>query len=216
MIPKVIHQIWLGPNDIPAEFVKFQSLWRELYNDYEHVLWDDSLLQQHGIISDKIKPLYDSIPVFSGKCDLARYEILNRFGGIYLDMDNEPLRRMEFLDDPTLRFFAGKQIPTEIANGLFGCEPETPILTSVLAEIVDHVKSSVNPDWNLRCHELTGPIFFTKICNRFCSDTGYLFLNPSGFYPYLPHEKARRHEDFKKTSPESYSVHHWAHSWKKT
>lgn len=44
MIPKILHYIWLGPNDIPALEKKCIDTWK-LYNpDYTIIKWDESNL----------------------------------------------------------------------------------------------------------------------------------------------------------------------------
>ena len=40
-IPKLIHQIWVGPNPIPPKSVEYMKRIKELHPDFEHRLWTD-------------------------------------------------------------------------------------------------------------------------------------------------------------------------------
>lgn len=213
MIPKIIHQIWIGGKQISKRNSGFTSEWRSMYSDYIYSWWDDAKVEAECIIPEDKKELYYSKDFpFAFKADILRYELIRKFGGIYIDVDTEPLRKMgdEVLEG---NFFAGFQNNIEIAIGIFGAIPNCPLIVDVCDNLVPNVKEKLSQGCKEFVDQLTGPIFFTKICKKYFGLTGFKFFPPRYFYPYWFTESHRANEDFKATCPEAYSVHHWTKSW---
>lgn len=215
MIPKIIHHIWIGNNPLPNEFKEFRNKWMNLYEDYNFIFWNDELVEASNIVDDSIKEYYYSNYKLAFKADLLRFKILEKFGGLYLDTDTEPLRKMpeDFLK---YKFFAGRQRPhPQVAIGLMASEPDNNLVKYYNYKMLENIR--LNTDENgLVSQELwriTGPEYFDKICDEYINVDGYKFFNSDYFYPYGWTELDRRHEDFYNTSPNSYSVHHWTMSW---
>ena len=215
MIPKLIHHIWIGNKSIPDEFISFRDKWKLMYPDYNFIFWTDELVESSTIIDDSIKKYYYSDYKIAFKADLLRFKILQKFGGLYIDSDTEPLKKMpdSFLN---YKFFAGRQIPYyEVAIGILGSEPNNKLVNDYNIEVLDNIKLNTD-DNNIVSNELwkiTGPSFFNQLCNRYVNDIEYNFFENKYFYPYGWTEPNRKFENFSTTCPESYSVHHWAHSW---
>jgi mannosyltransferase OCH1-like enzyme len=215
MIPKTIHHIWIGNNPLPVEFKQFRNKWMELYPDYNFIFWNDEMIESSNLLDDSIKKYYYSDYKIAFKVDLLRFKILKKFGGLYIDCDTEPLKRMpdNFLN---YKFFAGRQIPyTEVAIGILGSEPDNQLVNDYNTEVLESIK--LNTDENgvvsNELWKITGPSFFNQLCNRYIDDIEYKFFENKYFYPYGWDELNRRFENFSITCPDAYSVHHWAHSW---
>jgi mannosyltransferase OCH1-like enzyme len=216
MIPRIIHQIWVGNNPLPEEFKKFSDMWKSMYPDFEYVLWNDLKVHDEEIISfDKKQYYFDSSFPFAFKADILRYEIIRKYGGVYIDIDTEPLKRMDD-EISTLSFFSGIQNNGEVAIGIFGAEKNNELMNKVCDNWMSRVDYLINHNGMTKkeVHFLTGPVYFTYWCKSYFGKPGYKFFDPKYFYPYWFLEKHRRNESFKDTSPEAYSVHHWYHSWK--
>jgi mannosyltransferase OCH1-like enzyme len=215
MIPKIIHHIWIGNKSFPEEFKEFRYKWIDMYPDYNFIFWNEKLVESSKLIDESIFKYYYSDCKIALKSDLLRFKILEKFGGIYIDTDTEPLKKMgdEFLND---EFFSGIQKPySQIAIGMMGSEPNNKLVkeynTSVLYNIEDNIKQ--NGKLTDELWKITGPQFFDEICNKYKELNGYRFYESDYFYPYGWNELERRYENFKETCPHAYSVHHWAHSW---
>lgn len=213
MIPKIIHQIWIGDDPIQKEHAAFIQKWKEMYSEYVHILWDNKWVQATQIIPErKRKYFYEEYPI-ALKADILRYEILRRFGGIYVDVDTEPLRRMGNIQR-FCNFFSGRQPNGQVAIGIIGSEPESRLMvdvcTTVGYNIEDRLIRGCKMEW---VDQLTGPEFFTRICKEHRHDPGCQIYDSKFFYPYSFDEMHRRNEDFKTTCPEAYSVHHWTKKW---
>ena len=104
IIPKKIHQVWIG-SDFPKKYQKWADSWKIKNPDFEYFLWDEKEILKLGLDAEKE---YRSTNNFGIKSDIARYEILNRFGGVYVDTDFECLKP---LDPKFLTYdFVGSQV----------------------------------------------------------------------------------------------------------
>lgn len=216
MIPKKIHFIWIGNNEIPISSKNYIKNWLEIYNDYEIIIWNDKMVDDCNLIPDFLKDIYYKSKlnvVF--KCDILRYLIINKYGGLYFDVDFECIKKIPdyFLN---FNFLGGIQNNGEVAIGFFAAKPNTLILNETIESIPNSVNYAIKNNFyfNENIHKITGPEFFNKITLKYFSNQDYFFFTKEYFYPYWFIEKERRYENFKITSPISYAVHHWQASWK--
>jgi hypothetical protein len=82
-MPKIIHQIWIGPKKRPDIWMDNVKNFALKYG-YEYLLWDDKKVSELKMIN---RDWYEKEPTFNGKSDILRYEILYQNGGIYIDAD---------------------------------------------------------------------------------------------------------------------------------
>lgn len=137
MIPRIIHQIWLGESggdEPPPHFEENGRTWREQNPGWAYRRWSgadvDALFQEHR---PDLLPLYRAYPYWVERADAARYLILSVFGGVYADHDIRCRRPLdEFADaDAVLA-------PTEpfgISNDFMMARPGHPILEKALDEL---------------------------------------------------------------------------------
>lgn len=90
MIPKVIHHF--APNEDkwhPIWKICIQSWYIHYPKDhYEHRFWNDNDVTK--FVNDEYpqyKKIYDKLPLHIMKLDFARYLVIHKFGGLYVDMD---------------------------------------------------------------------------------------------------------------------------------
>ena len=80
----MIHYIWIG-GDIPVKYMPNIKLCAQLNPSYQITYWRDndifSLISKLDLID-----LYNNIS-FIGKCNLAKYVVLAKYGGIVTDLD---------------------------------------------------------------------------------------------------------------------------------
>lgn len=215
MIPKIIHYIWIGNNEYPSQFKHFINLWKEIYPDYNFLFWNNELVENSKIVSDDISKYYYSNYNIALKTDLIRFKILEKFGGIYIDVDNEPLKRMP--DEFILKydFFSAYQPNDEIAIGIMGAQVGEPLVTEYINSSLINIENFIYDDIKKNeIWKMTGPEYFTKFLQSHLNNLKYKFFESKYFYPYWFLESHRRHENFKETCPDAFSVHHWGKSWK--
>tara|TARA_R100001460_G_scaffold44439_1_gene81207 strand:- start:1081 stop:1737 length:657 start_codon:yes stop_codon:yes gene_type:complete len=111
MIPKIIHQLWIGPDPMPKHCVEFCKEMKDMNPEFEHKLWGNEVLKEFK--DDKY--LYSYLELNSGIpiafiCDRIRLLLLKKYGGIYLDVDCKPIKPFSFIFDKLTDqhcFFAG-------------------------------------------------------------------------------------------------------------
>ena len=142
-IPKIIHQIWLGPRTIPEQHLKNSQKWQELHPNWEYKLWREVDIENWSFES---KDLFNKASSYQEKADILRYEILNKHGGLYVDMDYRPLKNFDEIHEKYI--FYGSLEPTgqanpnlTIANSIIASSPNNIILHKTLKEIRDHWES---------------------------------------------------------------------------
>ena len=128
MIPKILHQVWVGPNPPPT---RAMETWRRRHPDWEYRIWTDHTGWEN-------QKAIDAMPEWNGKADIMRYEILYRHGGVVVDADSECLRS---LDDHFLEHIAWACWENEtcrcgvLACGAMGGIPGAPIWYRCIREI---------------------------------------------------------------------------------
>jgi hypothetical protein len=201
-VTKIIHQIWLGDNPKPPEFVKWSKGWRFHHGDWEYKIWTDQNAEQF--------PLYRKLaPLCLGnatRADLLRLVVLAEFGGMYADMDMECLGNFS-------KVLAGK----EFALGASGAHWHTPGhpwgLTSQngwiyaeegssqMAAVIDRIERS-------SFGQLLALTFSGPWLESVAKDSGGVDLLPYQITcPFAPWERPGV------PPADSLAIHHWEGSW---
>ena len=195
-IPKVIHQVWLGSNEMPAEYVEFGESWRRHHPDWEFRLWTD----------DELPPLtcadgFQRCRNFGEASDVLRYDVLHQFGGVYVDTDVECLRPLESLIGEASAFAAYAR-PKLIGSAVVGAVPGHPAIKKTLEVVCAGAGTGRQVD-------ATGPVALTKVLE---SAGDVELFGRETFYPLdyweIPFSEAKP-EDI----GDAYAVHHWHATW---
>ena len=187
MVPRIIHQVWVGPEPLPDEFAAYGATWRRHHPDWEYRLWTDENLPQ-GL---SLAACYERLRSPVERCDLLRLALLAMFGGVYIDTDFECLKPI----DPLLEgvdFFIGDLKPGRPNHALMGASPDHPILRRAMGEVKPREFFGYDK-------AATGPLFF----NGILADYDVRTYPPEYFYPSTVSERER-----------AYAIHHAARTWK--
>jgi hypothetical protein len=84
-IPKIIHQLWVGPNPAP---VKWMNSWKEKNPGWEYRLWDEKAIKKTKWINQKHIDFYMKQGNWPGVSDVCTYEILYNHGGFMPGADS--------------------------------------------------------------------------------------------------------------------------------
>ena len=157
-IPKKIHYCWFGNGEMPEQFKKNIESWQKYCPDYEIIRWDESNY-------DYKKNLYMKQAYEAKKWgfvpDYARLDIINTYGGIYLDTDVELLKPLD--DLLSYQLFCGFESATYVAFGLgFGAKSNHPILQEMM-QVYDEIKF-LGDDGNLNL--LASPTYQTNVLKK--------------------------------------------------
>jgi len=176
MIPKIIHQIWIGDKPQPT---RLTETWRMF--GYEYVLWDEKKIDNLKMVNeDKYNRFYKE-KKFYGAADIARVEILYQYGGIYVDADFERLqdfpKKWHNYDFLCYSPKNKNDFNFRVGNSLFGAKKESEIILEYRNRI--SLTKKINPAWIQ-----IGGSLLTKVLLDFIDNDSFkiLLLPPETFY----------------------------------
>lgn len=171
-IPRQFHWVWLGKEPLPQKDQAWMLSWRRNHPSWRCIIWAEHPAQValEGFETRALPPLvnqhlYDGIErwvrgkaVLAARSDIVRYEIVARYGGVYLDTDVECFRNIdELLQDVTL--FVSDGWGGGECNYMFGAFANHPALWTTVRDLGPHLSA---------CHHQLNPV----------QATGPDYLNP--------------------------------------
>jgi inositol phosphorylceramide mannosyltransferase catalytic subunit len=188
-LPRVFHQIWVGPDPFPDEFLPYQQSWLEHNPGWQLRLWTEDTLPEHA----RRPEIFEQLRNPAERSDILRFELLWQHGGIYTDCDFECLRPIEPLLDE-VRFFAGYRKPGHLSNAILGATPHHPLVDRALDQIRPRTTyGTLDKDG-------TGPTFLDRLI---ATDPTATLFDHTVFYPRTLDQRRTAH-----------AVHHKTRSWK--
>lgn len=161
-IPKIIHQIWIGPKPMPS---KFMDTFRDKHPDFEYIRWTETELQARGFKME-CQEAFDRMTELCGKADILRWEILYHYGGIYQDADSICLEPFDnfFLEKNAFAAFENETVRQGlVAVGTMGFPPKHPLCRAAIDWILTH--DTCPTTCGLRAWATTGPVLLTSLLN---------------------------------------------------
>ena len=209
VIPKKLHQIWLG-SKFPQKYRKWQQSWKEHHPDWDYKLWTDADVASMTL---KNQAAYDASTNYGQKSDILRYEILDQFGGLYVDTDCECVMPFDALVH-RYSFFTGLTSGVgcfEAGCALIASAPGHPIVQALVENL------SIEPVYEYVVTNVaatTGPGYFTKQIMTLEPDMGPdTIVFPCNYFYPLPFNKRVDMKREQYLQPETFAIHHWGHSW---
>lgn len=200
MIPKIIHQIWLGTDKAkPQMIIDCEESVKRIASQhgYDYILWNESNLPPIPVIKDLLR-----LKKYALCSDIIRLYALYLHGGIYLDSDIELLLPPDDLLKE--KVFVGIYIPylsaNIVGNGVIGAEKKHPFIYKNLLLQTASVLTKIKPFYGV--NTINHTLFkmgLEKYGEQRIGDV--LILDKSKFYPESNRET-------------SYTIHHDLHSWR--
>ena len=122
MIPKIIHYVWMGGAALPALEEKCIASWKEHMPDWEYMRWDETNFDI-AAAPLYVRQAYEARK-FAFVSDYVRLWALEKFGGLYMDVDFEVYRPFDDLMDKYAAFAGyegSKRKP--VMQGVIASEP---------------------------------------------------------------------------------------------
>jgi len=212
MIPKIIHQIWIGPKKLPDIWINtFRIDYINKNPEYQYILWNENNIDQLFVDFPIYRMIYELENEYCGKADILRYLILYIYGGIYIDADVAWINEKSFdilleqVNDSDV--FVGKspdnlesttkkdkKFKNTICNSVIGSSKNNPLMKLLINGIEKYIirdwgnTKIAKQDYTRRrmihgvC-ELTGPLYLNRILS-----TQNITIFPSiYFYPISWH-----------------------------
>jgi glycogenin glucosyltransferase len=225
-IPRILHFIWFGPQILPESFKENIAKWEQILqlDGWEVKLWDDENVK--GLPLERNDIDHSSLSAVQ-KSDILRLEILNRYGGVYLDCDMQPAidelgaSNLSQLTSSTKCFIGFSNTgAVEVNNGAIGCIPGHVVILKLLQAI--QLNSETSGNEASRVIKTTGPGFATQVLSsldtKLLEETETVILPADVFYPVPNSLRAiSSSEDIRLlASSRTIASHQWACSWHKT
>lgn len=159
LIPPKIHYCWFGHGELPSQFQKNIETWKKYCPDYEIICWNE---ENYDINQNLYMRQAYEAKRWGFVPDYARLDIINRYGGIYLDTDVELLRPLD--DLLQFKLFVGFESPDYIALGLgFGSQKNNIILQDMMQVYNEIQFISSDSTLNLT----PSPIYQTQVMEKY-------------------------------------------------
>lgn len=205
MIPKVIHYCWFGGNPLPKSAIKCIESWRKHMPDYEIKRWDENNFNVHEI--SYTREAYKN-KLFAFVSDYARFWILEREGGIYLDTDVEMIKPL--YDIVSMGSYMGIEQGNNVAPGLgLACVAHE----AFIKEMVNHYKglSFYRPDGSINydtvVYHTTQKLFGKGWTGKESCIAGFN-IYPSEYFCPKDYETGEL-----RITPSTYTIHHYSATW---
>ena len=142
-IPKILHLIWIGPKPPPKTLQSWTRNFSQHNPEWIVKVWRDKEIAELNLVN---QISYDQMGEWCGKADIARYEILYRHGGMYIDADTIWLG--DEIHPEMLRGLFNVFLEKEdcISNGWIACIPNHPFLKMIIDSIPESMRKN-KPAW---------------------------------------------------------------------
>ena len=200
LIPRIFHQIWVGPDPFPEEFARYQQTWLDHHPGWELRFWTEESFPKPEDLrrpeaAERLRAPWE-------RGDIFRLEALWRYGGVHVDTDFECRRSIEPLIE-NVELFIGLRKPNKVNGALMGSTAGHPLLERGLDEIRPRFSYGMQMGAGAaNVKDETGPEFLDSLL---LGRSDVLLIDPPVFYPRTPEQEAQ-----------AFAIHHRARAWKDT
>ena len=208
MIPKVIHYCWFGKKKMPELNIKCIESWKKYCPDYKIIEWNED---NYDISSNTYMQEAYEKKMWAFVSDVARLDIIYRYGGIYLDTDVEVVRNMDDLlyQDGFLGTFSNGVIATGLG---FGAVQGNGLIKEFLDDYEHHKFDIKNGTETMKlCVDYQTELLEKKGYTR---EKGFQTIDGISIYPEDILTNIRPYTRSKIVYPHSYTIHLSAASWR--
>jgi mannosyltransferase OCH1-like enzyme len=174
-IPKTIMQTGRFHSDMNH----CSLMWQSENEDYQYIFFDDeaciSYLKRY--FPDEVVQSFHTLVPGAFKADLFRYAFLYRQGGVYADLDTQPLCRLTEILPKGFEFVsASERFDIQgVHTSFIACVPGCPFLYRCIERIVHNCKHEYYPKpYPYNELEITGPILLSSALNSICKPGQYV------------------------------------------
>lgn len=178
-IPNIIHQLWIGPKPAP---IVLMNTWKEKNPNFTYILWNEEEFIKRDMTFECQKRI-DEIEEINGKADIMRWELLYKYGGVFIDADSICI---EPIDDELMnkKCFSGWEQEEVrkglIATGTMGFPKNHPLPKAAIKWIKKNEVSQRKA--SMMAWQSVGPGLLTRLYNSCKFNDLHIF--PS--YTFLP------------------------------
>ena len=203
MIPKVIHYCWFGRGEMSVLHRRCVDSWKKYCPEYELKLWNednaniDNDYCREAIIQKK----------WAFVADWVRFDVLSKYGGIYLDTDLELITSLDLLLNLHGCLMARetcKDVGAGYGTGFLACEAGNPVMITarelILGELIRQRLFATSPVVLKKAVELDLGGNSTQ-------------LDPVTFYPFNPYDRSNSQNAmqlmYSDITSQTIGIHHY-------
>ncbi len=210
-IPKCIHYCWFGEKPLPKLAKRCIASWKKYCPDYEIIEWNEKNFDVNAV-------LYTQQAYYAKKyafvSDYARFWILEKYGGIYMDTDVELISSM---DDILQRgaYIGCEQDADEgitLNPGLgIAAEPHNKMIKELLAGYQE--RKFIHSDGNLNL--ITIVQYTTETFKKYGLQelAGIQMVGDFTIYPREYFSPQHYRTGKLEITPKTHSIHYYSASW---
>lgn len=201
-IPKIIHYCWFGGGKMPDESIRYIEGWKRMCPNYRFMLWDESNYDINKNLY--MKQAYQE-QKWAFVSDYARLDVVNTYGGVYLDVDVELLQPLDIMLGEEA--FCGFENASEVNFGLaFGACPDNIIIRKLL-----DLYESLQWDGGIK----TCPAYQTQVLQEYGMEAVNKFQKLENMTVFPATVLCGRDFALCRTvrCPETIAIHHFHGSW---
>lgn len=222
---KIIHQIWFGtiPDKRKAKksykaLERYRNSWTEKNPDWTRIEWNKKMCISfiREFFPEHVS-LYNSYPYEIQRCDVVRYFILFRYGGIYADMDyycnkSFTLALQEYTGDIYFTETANRLgTGQHVSNSLMYSTPRHPFWKCLFIELEKARECPIYYPRHLKVMVTTGPTLLNNAFSKYKTRYRLSYFPEKYFHPYgLTDDKLSL-----TNNPDVYAIHLGKGSWEK-
>jgi mannosyltransferase OCH1-like enzyme len=171
-IPKIIHHIWMGKNNIPIENLKLADTVRKKNPDFEYILWkDDDVDNLMKNFFPEYYEKFNELPRLIMKIDMFRYFLMYKYGGLYTDMDYLMFKPFDLLEKkiviPENRNKDNNNNITMLGNSIFASVPGNSFWKTLIDTLFVIDRKNLPSHGKDNVINSTGPIFVYNMYKKF-------------------------------------------------
>jgi mannosyltransferase OCH1-like enzyme len=167
MIPKIIHQTW-KTNIIPDKWIESQISCEKIHNNYVYMLWTHEKMKQFvNEFYPELLELYLSYKYDIQRCDVFRYLVLYKYGGIYLDLDIYCIKKLDDLLKYDIVITKCPNLNLFYTNSFFMIKQNHPFFKYCISKLLERSNKYIFFGKHFHIMASTGPHFLTSMINEY-------------------------------------------------
>ena len=232
-IPKILHQIWINKDSNkkpPAKFLVWSEQFRRLHPDWDYLFWDDissrEFIKTHY---PSFVETFENYDVDIKRADVLRYLLMHHFGGVYVDLSFQLVKKLDRLLGNCSVVLAQSTTKPEEAGGYIGnafmaSVPGLDLWQNILLRLEASPKDSPDLPDSKDKHVLyaTGPYFLTAAITELGLPQDSKIYHPEYVYPFHWEDKDPTALSCRKNPklcprlyPRAFLIKHWSGLWLK-
>lgn len=178
--PKIIHQVYgFWDKNIPKNIQHRIDIWKKMHPEYKYILWNKKSSREFIKLNyNWFLKLYDTYQYNVQRADVIRYFILYHYGGIYSDIDLEPVKKIDTLlekyKDKEAIFYRSSNSDL-LTNDFMISKPKNKFWKKVWHDLIlNHNFSSLSK--HLTVMYTTGPLLIDGSYEEFLLKKKYIYI----------------------------------------